>query len=234
TSIVVESPSITMSLHLLRGHRPPSEKQLVESVEGIMERHGLSRAAFFGHSFGSIAVAWMARRRPQLVSQVVLLDPVCLLLFLPNVARAFLYPEQIGLSLANKLILNLVTQEKGISHTLRRHFWWYANVMWPDDIRCPIVVGLAGRDTIVPTKPLRRFLLSHPCFATNASLTAGKPSDGRDGSDSSNGVRKRDSRENSGGGGGGGSSSAAYGVGSSVQKGAVDGCNGFERNGGGS
>lgn len=62
----------------------------------------------------------------QLVSQIVLLDPVCLLLFLPNVARAFLHPEQNGLSFADKLMLNLVTQEKGISHTLRRHFWWYA------------------------------------------------------------------------------------------------------------
>ena len=56
-----------MSLHLLRGHRPPSETQLVESVEGIMKNHGLPRAAFFGHSFGSIAVAWMARRRPQVM-----------------------------------------------------------------------------------------------------------------------------------------------------------------------
>lgn len=53
-----------MSLALLRGHRPPSENQLVESVEGIMGRHGLKTAAFFGHSFGSISVAWMARRKP--------------------------------------------------------------------------------------------------------------------------------------------------------------------------
>lgn len=53
-----------MSLALLRGHKPPSEEQLVESVEGIMGTHGLKTAAFFGHSFGSISVAWMARRKP--------------------------------------------------------------------------------------------------------------------------------------------------------------------------
>lgn len=53
-----------MSLALLRGHRPPSESQLVDSVEGIMGRHGLETASFFGHSFGSISVAWMARRKP--------------------------------------------------------------------------------------------------------------------------------------------------------------------------
>lgn len=107
--------------------------------------------------------------------------------------------------------------------------------MWPDDIRCPIVVGLAGRDTIVPAKPLRRFLLSHPSFASSASVAAGERTDGRDGSDSGcsgNGVRNEDDLVHSGGGSGGGGGSVAYDAGASVQKGDVDGLNGFERNGG--
>eukprot|EP00903_Cladosiphon_okamuranus_P020036 g18404.t1 len=165
TSVIIESPSIAMSLALLRGHRPPSESQLVESVEGIMGRHGLKTAAFFGHSFGSISVAWMARRKSHLVSQIVLLDPVCLLLFLPNVARSFLCPDTTRMPLLERVMLYIVTAEKGISHTLRRHFWWYANVMWPEDVKCPIVVGLAGLDKIVPTRQLRRYLLSHGDFA---------------------------------------------------------------------
>ena len=103
--------------------------------------------------------------------------------------------------------------------------------MWPDDIRCPIVVGLAGRDTIVPAKPLRRLLLSHPSFATNAFVTAGNPSDGHDGNNigwSDNGVCNRDGPVH------GGSGSAAHGAGSSAQEGGVNGRNGFGRNGGGS
>lgn len=64
TSIIIESPSIMMNLHLLRGHTPPTETELVESVESIMAKHRLKSATFFGHSFGSIAVSWMARRRP--------------------------------------------------------------------------------------------------------------------------------------------------------------------------
>lgn len=38
--------------------------------------------------------------------------------------------------------------------------------MWPEDVKCPIVVGLAGLDRIVPTRPLRRYLLSHGDFVT--------------------------------------------------------------------
>lgn len=64
TCIVIESPSISMNLHLFRGHTPPTETELVKSVEEIMAQHGLRRATFFGHSFGSISVAWMSRRRP--------------------------------------------------------------------------------------------------------------------------------------------------------------------------
>ena len=56
----------------------------------------------------------------------MLLDPVCLLLFLPNVARSFLCPDTDSMPLLERVMLYLVTAEKGISHTLRRHFWWYA------------------------------------------------------------------------------------------------------------
>lgn len=61
-----------------------------------------------------------------MVSQIVLLDPVCLLLFLPNVARSFLCPDTKRMPLLERVMLYLITAEKGISHTLRRHFWWYA------------------------------------------------------------------------------------------------------------
>ncbi|CAM9438285.1 unnamed protein product, partial [Hapterophycus canaliculatus] len=84
TSVIVESPAITTRLAVLWGDRLPSETQLAEGVEGIMKRHGLWKATFFGHSFGSISVSWMARRKPHLVSQLVLLDPACLLLFLAD------------------------------------------------------------------------------------------------------------------------------------------------------
>ncbi len=62
----------------------------------------------------------------QLVSQIQLLDPVCLLLFLPKVARAFLHPIKSAMPLIERILLSFVTQEMGISHTLHRHFWWYA------------------------------------------------------------------------------------------------------------
>lgn len=36
------------------------------------------------------------------------------------------------------------------------------NTMWPEEIHCPMVVGLSEMDKLVPVQPIRRFLLSHP------------------------------------------------------------------------
>lgn len=47
------------------------------------------------------------------------------------------------------------------------------NILWPEDVKCPIVVGLGGKDRIVPSKPLRRYLLAHSTFATSFSSLQG-------------------------------------------------------------
>ena len=41
--------------------------------------------------------------------------------------------------------------------------------MWPEDIQCPVVVGLAGRDKLIPVRPLRRFLLSYPALYSSTA-----------------------------------------------------------------
>lgn len=84
--------------------------------------------------------------------------------------------------------------------------------MWPEDVKCPIVVGLAGLDRIVPTRPLRRYLLSHGDFDTAPAASEPKSVDGLA----------------SGGGGGGSKSNSS--VGRSVAGGAR---NGLFRPGGG-
>lgn len=43
------------------------------------------------------------------------------------------------------------------------------NILWPEDIQCPVVVSLAGLDKISPVKPIRRMLLSYPGFTSQWS-----------------------------------------------------------------
>lgn len=60
------------------------------------------------------------------MSQLVLLDPACLLLFLADVARSFLYPDTGGMTFHERLMAYLVIEEMGIACTLGRRNWWYA------------------------------------------------------------------------------------------------------------
>lgn len=57
----------------------------------VLEKHKLIRVSLVGHSFGSITAGWFVKRYPSAVSHLTLIDPVSLLLALPDVAHKFLY-----------------------------------------------------------------------------------------------------------------------------------------------
>ena len=47
----------------------------------------------------------------------------------------------------------------GVAHTLARHFFWFENILWKDAIMDkPVTVALGGRDLIVDTRTVRRYL----------------------------------------------------------------------------
>jgi len=120
-----------MSLH--NGLTPLTRTETIEAIDVIIAEEGEELfggreqllgqgVVVVGHSFGSIIATWLITHRPNLVSQLVLIDPVCLLLFLPDVCCNFLYrsPQSIM-----EVLIAFVSVELTISNTLRRHFWWY-------------------------------------------------------------------------------------------------------------
>jgi hypothetical protein len=109
-----------------------------------------------GHSFGSVPVAWLIQKVPHLVGSTVLIDPVCFLLFLPDVAYNFLYRKP--QTLITRLINVLASRELYTANTLFRHFWWYCNVLWFDEINCPALVVLSGKDDIVNAEKVYDYL----------------------------------------------------------------------------
>lgn len=53
------------------GWQVPGIEQTVESFAHMLRAHGVHRASFVGHSFGSICVSWMVKHRPHLVGHSV-------------------------------------------------------------------------------------------------------------------------------------------------------------------
>lgn len=124
----------------------PDEGDFVDAVRDICTVHfGCNTAvSVVGHSFGTILSAWLLRAHPSLVSHLTLLDPVSLLLGLPDVAFNFLHKKPDRLSAG--VIRLMASRELTVSHMLHRHFWWYNNILWLEDLppHLNLVIGLSG------------------------------------------------------------------------------------------
>ena len=129
-----------------------------DSCGSAAHTHGLfcaHQACFIGHSFGSIVMTWLVVNDPQIVGSMLLLDPVSVMLQEPDIAHNFLYREPEQGSVVQAFFKYFVATELHIANTLHRHFWWFENVLWLDDLperlRRPetFKVMLAGGDEIV-------------------------------------------------------------------------------------
>lgn len=134
----------------------PSSAEMVACLRDMLLSWDHTSAHFVGHSFGSIVVAWMCRNAQETVAVATFLDPVCFLLIKPDVCYNFMYrkPET-----ATQLLMHyFVARELFIAHSLSRNFFWYQNLLWPEELQVPCMVMLSGEDSIVPAHSVRRYL----------------------------------------------------------------------------
>ena len=154
----IENHSISCTLDL----RPLTEEETVDGVVEILTRFGLQDAdiSLVGHSFGSCPITWLlASQRLPNVRQVVLLDPVAILLSEHDVMVNFLYAEELD------KIRMLASSELFTEYYLRRHFAWYNSELWLDShidkYRCQLLICLAEQDEIINAPKVRREILQH-------------------------------------------------------------------------
>ena len=165
-SIFIEIPHVTTTLNFT----PHQHSIMVYAVEHILDRHHIKEAAVMGHSFGSICAKVIACSNEN-IKQLILVDPVCLLLVLPDVAFNFLYWEPLS-KFAKYVYHHLgLRGEITISNALRRHFWWYENILWLEDLPCDLIVALPEFDGIIPVDAIKAYLES---YKTKSSSEASK------------------------------------------------------------
>lgn len=155
-SIFIEIPHVTTTLNFT----PHQHSVMAYAVEHILDRHYIKEAAVMGHSFGSI-VAKVVACSNENIKQLVLVDPVCLLLCLPDVAYNFLYWEPFSKFAKFTYHYLGLRGEITISNALRRHFWWYENILWLEDLPCDLIVALPEFDGIIPVQAIVEYLESY-------------------------------------------------------------------------
>lgn len=66
------------------------------------------------------------------------------------------------------------SKDMGISHTLFRRFFWADNILWKEDIgNHDVTVALAGRDLIVDTSAVARYLTGEKDWTSQAAGEGG-------------------------------------------------------------
>lgn len=133
-------------------------------IHQIVAAHGYDRFVLISHSYGSVISTHILSNtslRP-MVASALLVDPVCFLLHLPDVAYNFTARKP---RRANEWQLwYFASRDPGVAHSLGRRFFWSENVMWKEDAKDlvkdgrRVTVSLSGRDLIVNTEAVGRYL----------------------------------------------------------------------------
>ncbi|KAI1420276.1 hypothetical protein F5Y12DRAFT_137758 [Xylaria sp. FL1777] len=162
---------------------PLSQAEFLSQITLLVNAHGWDQFAVLGHSYGTVLATHMLKS-PDLsprIQSIVLVDPVCILLHLPDVAYNFTRRKP---RRANEYLLwYFASMDPGVAHCLGRHFFWKDNIAWKEDLiqiaeKPPtngeinsivpskkartrrVAVCLAERDLIVDTRTVLQYLVN--------------------------------------------------------------------------
>ncbi|ORY70283.1 uncharacterized protein BCR38DRAFT_385135 [Pseudomassariella vexata] len=146
--------------------KAPLEKlEFLSQVEEILETHGWDRFVLATHSYGSFLGTHMIKSKTigYRIESVVLIDPVSIMLHLPDVAFNFTRRKP---RKANEWQLwYFASMDPGVAHALGRHFFWKENIIWKEELLARggskqrrVAVCLSERDLIVDTITIAEYL----------------------------------------------------------------------------
>ncbi|KAL3940660.1 MAG: hypothetical protein SGBAC_004846 [Bacillariaceae sp.] len=149
-----------ISISCVLDFQPLTEKQTIDGVIECLKRFGAHQQnlSLVGHSFGSCPIAWLvgSKKLEQQIKQVVLLDPVAIVLSEPDVMVNFLYGEEMD------RIRMVASSEIMTQSYLRRHFAGYNSELFVDEVKCPMLVFCSEQDEIVNSEKVKQEMRRHP------------------------------------------------------------------------
>ncbi|CAK4030328.1 hypothetical protein AC579_4856 [Lecanosticta acicola] len=144
----------------------PRRAEFLSQMTTMIDQHfGTGRFVLAAHSYGSV-LSTHIMNDAQLslrISGTLLVDPVSILLHMPDVAYNFTVRTPVR---ANEWELwYFASKDPQIAHTLGRHFFWSESVLWRDQIdhlvenhNMRLTASLSSDDLIVNTKAVRSYL----------------------------------------------------------------------------
>ena len=138
-----------------------SKEEMCAEIATILAHHGWEKVVLVAHSYGTVVSTHLLKTpsTAPLIGPVVLIDPVSILLHLPDVAYNF--TRRLPKMANEHQLWYFASMDMGVSHTLARHFFWSENILWKEDIGDRnLTISLSGRDLIVDTTSVGRYMAS--------------------------------------------------------------------------
>ncbi|KAK7713528.1 hypothetical protein SLS64_004779 [Diaporthe eres] len=161
TSPIIALEILPISMRLTKSNilaRP----EFIRHLKEILRHHHIDQFVLVGHSYGTVMATHVlhdSELSPR-VEGVMLVDPVTLLLNLPDVAYNFTRRTP---QTANEWQLwYLASMDPGIALVLGRHFFWRENIIFKEELVTgrQAAVCLSSRDLIVDTMAVARYLIN--------------------------------------------------------------------------
>lgn len=155
-------------------HSALGREEICAEINQIIKEQfgGDQKFVLVSHSYGTIITTHLLKSPiiSHRIGPVVLVDPVSVLLHLPDVAYNFTrrQPRE-----ANEhQLYYFASMDMGVSHALSRHFFWNENVLWKQDLaNRKVTISLGGRDLIVNTEAVGRYLSEGVAFGTSKDFS---------------------------------------------------------------
>ncbi|KAL8698113.1 MAG: hypothetical protein Q9201_006751 [Fulgogasparrea decipioides] len=140
-------------------HAALKREEFKEEILRIVHSHGWTEFVLVAHSYGSVIAPHLFHDKDlsSMIAATLLVDPVSILLHLPDVAYNFTRRQPVE---ANEhQLYYFASTDMGVAHTLSRRFFWQENILWKHDIEGRrMTVVLCGRDLITNTEAVGQYL----------------------------------------------------------------------------
>jgi len=141
--------------------------EFLQQLTQVLDHHGYDRFVLAAHSYGSVTSTQILtnERLAKRVAGTLLVDPVTILLHMPDVAYNFTVrpPKRTN----EWQLWYFASMDPGVAHTLGRHFFGAQNCFWRERIAdlvdggMKFTASLASDDLIVDTQAVGMYLTEH-------------------------------------------------------------------------
>lgn len=134
----------------------PSPREVVAQIQDMLAANKHASAHFAGHSYGTIVLSWMVKMSPSSVLCTTFMEPAAFLMIKADCLYNALYREP--RTCFEMVVRYFCFRELFTVNLICRCYFWELGNCWPEEVRCPAVVELAGTDHLIQSVFIKRLL----------------------------------------------------------------------------